>query len=62
MPTFVIADKCDGCKGPGAHSVYVHLPSRSYVLGQRQNEGAEPRAGAMLGVLLLCENMPPAGD
>ena len=53
MPSFVITEKCDGCKGQDKTACMYICPNDLMVLDKNAHEGLQPRAGHVLGMQLL---------
>ena len=67
MPTFVRTDKCDGCKGQDKTACMYICPHDLMMLDKDGSETGhamkrfQPGTGAVLGVLLLRQDLSPAG-
>ena len=61
MPSFVIVEKCDGCKALDKTACQYICPNDLMVLEPEQQEGLQPGTGSVLGMLQLREDLPPAG-
>ena len=51
MPSFVITEKCDGCKAQDKTACQYICPNDLMALNRRSHEGLQSGAGAVLGVL-----------
>ena len=61
MPSYVIVEKCDGCKAQDKTACQYICPNDLMILNRRAMKAYQPGAGAVLGVLQLREDLPPAG-
>ena len=51
MPSFVITEKCDGCKAQDKTACQYICPHDLMILDRDTDEGLQSGAGAVLGVL-----------
>ena len=61
MPSFVIVEKCDGCKALDKTACQYICPNDLMVLNAESKKAYQPGAGSVLGMLQLREDLPPAG-
>ena len=54
MPSFVITEKCDGCKGGDKTACMYICPNDLMVLEPNEMKGLQPGAGSVLGMLFMC--------
>ena len=62
MPSFVIAEKCDGCKGGDKTACMYICPNDLMVLDPNQMKAYNQETGPVLGMLFVRENLPDASD
>ena len=62
MPSYVITEKCDGCKAQDKTACQYICPNDLMTLNRDTHEGLQPGAGTVLGVLQLRKDLPAAGD
>ena len=58
MPSYVNPEKCDGCKALDKTACQYICPNDLMVLNKETDEGLQPGAGDVLGVLQLREDLP----
>ena len=61
MPSFVMTEKCDGCKGQDKTACMYICPNDLMMLNKETMKGYNQEPQLLLGVLLLCQDMPAAG-
>ncbi len=62
MPSFVILEKCDGCKGQDKTACMYICPNDLMVLDKEKMKALQPGPGDVLGMLQLRKDMPSASD
>ena len=61
MPSYVITEKCDGCKGQDKTACQYICPNDLMVLDKEKMKAYNQEPQLLLGVLLLCKDMSTAG-
>jgi adenylylsulfate reductase, subunit B len=61
MPSFVIDEKCDGCKGQDKTACMYICPNDLMVLDMEKMK-AYNRDPHVLGMSVLCQDLSPAGN
>ena len=62
MPSFVIMEKCDGCKGQDKTACQYICPNDLMVLDKEKMKACNREPRNVLGMLQLREDLPAAGD
>ena len=62
MPSYVITEKCDGCKGQDKTACMYICPNDLMVLDKERMKAVQPRSSNVLGVNVLCQDLSPTGD